>query len=217
MNRIGKKLLILSLLLLSLFLTSSCGNQPDGIVTSPTSSEETLQHATPATEETSFEESAIKEAPAKESAIKEAPAKEPATKETPTEAAPIEEAPKITPLEKEAPEPQSTVTISITGDEKKGVILEPTSIDWQDDDSVLDVLKQVTKSNRIPLEYKGSGVLSYVEGIANLYEFDQGATSGWLFKVNGEFANKSAGAVKLSKGDNVEWIYSLELSEEPDN
>lgn len=75
----------------------------------------------------------------------------------------------------------------------------------------------MTKSNRIPLEYRGSGILSYVEGIANLYEFDQGAGSGWLFKVNGQFADKSAGAVKLSKGDVVEWIYSIELIEDPDN
>ncbi len=114
-------------------------------------------------------------------------------------------------------EPIDEVTISIFGDEKKGVILEPTSIELQKNDDVLDVLKRVAKSNRIPLDARGSGMLSYVEGIANLYEFDRGAGSGWLFRINGQLAEKSAGAVKLEKGDVVEWIYSIELSEEPGN
>jgi hypothetical protein len=116
----------------------------------------------------------------------------------------------------EIPNLQATVTISIRGDEQKGTILEPTDIEWHDEDSVLDALIQVTKNHRIPLEYRGRGILSYVEGIGNLYEFDKGPGSGWLFKVNGEFADKSAGAVKLDKGDKVEWIYIIDPSEDPD-
>ncbi len=29
----------------------------------------------------------------------------------------------------------------------------------------------------------------YVEGIGNLYEFDCGKESGWMYKVNGRFPN----------------------------
>lgn len=223
MNRISKRLFILTLLILVVYLISSCGDQPSGIVNSPSSSEGIAQSnlntqpddpvvqgvaVAPVKRETPLEEALQSTtAPIKEAPTKEASTKEASTKETPA----------TTPPAQETPEPISTVTISITGDEQKGIILEPTSIDWQDGDSVLDVLKQVTKSNRIPLEYRGSGILGYVEGIANLYEFDQGAGSGWLFKVNGQFADKSAGAVKLSKGDVVEWIYSIELIEDPEN
>ncbi|MEX1031276.1 MAG: DUF4430 domain-containing protein [Paenibacillaceae bacterium] len=215
MNRISKKVLILPLLLLLLFLASSCGNQPSGEkVTNFVSSEDTVQLGKESErgDNTKLDDPVIvrravqaTETPATEAPTTETPAEEPSTKEPAT----------LSPPATEDPVPQSTVTISIIGDEKKGVILEPTSIDWRDGDSVLDVLKQVTKSSKIPLEYRGRGMLSYVEGIANLYEFDQGASSGWLFKVNGKLATKSAGAVKLSKGDNVEWIYSIELSEEP--
>jgi hypothetical protein len=241
MNTLSKRLLILPLLLLLLVLVSSCGSQlvvkdaDPATKDAPASAK--LDKATlaiPVTEQTSTKGSATKEttaegiSPEETSAVETLP-EETATKETTTASSSKEISKQATPdkepssketsekvkSSEQSPTPQSTVTISIIGDEKKGVVLEPTSIDWQDGDSVLDVLKQVTKSNKIPLEYKGRGMLSYVEGIANLYEFDQGPSSGWLFKVNGKLASKSAGAVKLSKGDNVEWIYSIELSEEP--
>ena len=28
---------------------------------------------------------------------------------------------------------------------------------------------------------------AYIEGIGNLYEFDCGSVSGWMYRVNGEF------------------------------
>ncbi len=200
MNRSRNRLLILILLVFMVFLISSCGSQSSGAdaeIQNVSKEDEALaQDEAPAQEEALARE----EAPATEkssASLKESPAKESAAVQT--------------------PELLTSVMISIIGDEKKGVILEPTYMEWHDGDNVLDVLKQVTKAHRIPLEYRGSGMLSYVEGIANLYEFDQGAGSGWLFKINGQFAEKSAGAVKLNKGDVVEWIYSVELSEEPEN
>lgn len=229
MNRIGRRLLFLTLLIFIVCLVSSCGNQPGGVNNSSTSSEGSeqpdpiVQQEDPLVREPAKENAAETET---DIAVEGSPATEEApSKQVPAKAAVATNAPKEAPAfpatkeasVEEAPEPLSTVSISIIGDEQKGIILESISVDWQDGDSVLDVLKQVTKSNRIPLEYRGSGILSYVEGIANLYEFDQGAGSGWLFKVNGQFADKSAGAVKLSKGDVVEWIYSIELIEDPDN
>ncbi|MBQ7093296.1 MAG: S-layer homology domain-containing protein, partial [Clostridia bacterium] len=54
----------------------------------------------------------------------------------------------------------------------------------------------------------------YVEKIEDLGEFDEGATSGWMYKVNGEFPDFSASLYALSAGDEVEWVYTRDLGED---
>lgn len=100
-------------------------------------------------------------------------------------------------------------TISIAAEGEIGVILEETEAEWKDGDTVLDVLKRVTREQKMQMEYRGFGALTYVEGIANVYEFDHGPASGWVYKVNGELVKKSAGAWKVKAGDRIEWIYVL--------
>ncbi|GAA3325631.1 hypothetical protein GCM10020331_058300 [Ectobacillus funiculus] len=58
------------------------------------------------------------------------------------------------------------------------------------------------------MEYTGAGQSVYVQGINNLYEMDRGPNSGWRYYVNGVIGNRSAGVIKLSKGDQVEWRYT---------
>ncbi|MCD1259877.1 DUF4430 domain-containing protein [Paenibacillus athensensis] len=109
---------------------------------------------------------------------------------------------------------KATVRISIVGDRDKGTILAAVSAPLQDNDTVIDVLRRVTKEARIQMETRGSGQAVYVEGIANLYEFDKGGKSGWLYRVNGDFPNVSAGAYPLKKGDSVEWLYTLDMGKD---
>ncbi|MDF2961043.1 MAG: hypothetical protein K0S39_2778 [Paenibacillus sp.] len=109
---------------------------------------------------------------------------------------------------------KSAVQISITGDKEKGTILETTAIDFKEGDSVFDVLQRITKQKKIQMEHRGSAKTSYIEGIDNLYEFDKGGKSGWLYRVNGTFPNKSAGAYILQKGDRIEWVYTLDLGKD---
>ena len=52
---------------------------------------------------------------------------------------------------------------------------------------------------------------AYIEGIANLYEFDCGELSGWMYRVNGEFPNVGCSLYKLKDGDTVEWVYTCDL------
>ncbi|GIP39394.1 hypothetical protein J31TS4_26740 [Paenibacillus sp. J31TS4] len=115
-----------------------------------------------------------------------------------------------------APEPQrqSAVHLAIIGDAENGTILPPTAVEWKQGDTVLDVLKRETRSRRIQLETRGAGGAAYVEGIANLYEFDRGGKSGWMYRVNGEFPKKSAGGYQLKEGDRVEWLYTLDLGKD---
>ena len=48
----------------------------------------------------------------------------------------------------------------------------------------------------------------YVEGINNLYEFDCGEQSGWMYAVNGWYPNYGCSAYTLSDGDVIGWAYT---------
>lgn len=52
---------------------------------------------------------------------------------------------------------------------------------------------------------------AYIEGIGNLYEFDCGELSGWMYKVNGWFPNYGCSRYRLKSGDRVEWVYTCDL------
>ena len=52
---------------------------------------------------------------------------------------------------------------------------------------------------------------AYIEGINNLYEFDCGELSGWMYKVNGWFPNYGCSRYQLKEGDVIEWVYTCDL------
>jgi hypothetical protein len=54
----------------------------------------------------------------------------------------------------------------------------------------------------------------YLEGISNLYEFDAGELSGWMYKVNGWFPNYGSSRYQLKQGDVIEWLYTCELGKD---
>ena len=54
----------------------------------------------------------------------------------------------------------------------------------------------------------------YVEGISNIYEFDCGDLSGWMYCVNGEFPNYGCSGYKVKPGDRIEWKYTCNLGED---
>jgi hypothetical protein len=103
------------------------------------------------------------------------------------------------------------IKISIKGTEDHGVILEMCSCPWEENITVLGVLVGVAREQGIQMEYSGVAAGAYVEGIDNLYEFDYGAKSGWMYRVNGEIPQMSAGAYHLSPGDTIEWMYTEDL------
>lgn len=107
-------------------------------------------------------------------------------------------------------ENKTICTIAVYGDDY--TILEPTEVEFKDGDSVLSILKKITRENKIQMEYRGGEkARAYVEGIDNLYEFDRGAESGWMYNVNGKYPNYSCGAYNVKKGDAIEWRYTKEL------
>ena len=91
-----------------------------------------------------------------------------------------------------------------------GVILAPTTVTFYEGESVFDVLQRVCKEYNIHLEFSFTPVYNsaYIEGIHNLYEFDCGALSGWMYRVNGWYPNYGCSRYQLADKEVVEWRYT---------
>lgn len=91
-----------------------------------------------------------------------------------------------------------------------GTILALTQVELQEGDTAFSVLERICRERDIQLEYLSTPIYGsyYVEGIANLYQFDCGSQSGWMFKVNGVFPQYGASASVLADGDTVLWCYT---------
>ncbi len=91
-----------------------------------------------------------------------------------------------------------------------GVILAATTVTFYEGESVYDVLQRVCKENGIHMEASWTPIYNsaYVEGVHNLYEFDCGNESGWMYRVNGWYPNYGCSRYQLAQGDVVEWRYT---------
>ncbi|MGN0492466.1 MAG: DUF4430 domain-containing protein, partial [Acutalibacteraceae bacterium] len=100
-----------------------------------------------------------------------------------------------------------------------GVILSPQKIALKDGDTVFDVLNRITKKNKIHMEFSATpGYNSkYIEGIGNIYEKDCGELSGWMFSVNGDFAQTGASSITVSDGDTISFVYTCDLGNDVGN
>ncbi|QWH29466.1 DUF4430 domain-containing protein [Bacillus mycoides] len=98
------------------------------------------------------------------------------------------------------PKPKQ-VTISVKGNE--GYLLGAKKVDVQEGDTVYSVLT----GTGLDVDASGSKGDVYVKGIENLYEKDVNDNSGWKYRVNGAFPNRSAGVVTVKPGDKIEWVY----------
>lgn len=93
---------------------------------------------------------------------------------------------------------------------ENGCILDTSSVEFEDGETVFDVLKRVCEYAGIQLEYSWTPMYNsyYIEGINNLYEFDCGNESGWMYKVNGWFPNYGCSSYTLEDGDVIVWSYT---------
>ena len=94
-----------------------------------------------------------------------------------------------------------------------GVILAPTKVTFYEGESVFDVLQRVCKEKGIHMESSWTPIYNsaYIEGIHNLYEFDCGELSGWMYRVNGWYPNYGCSRYQLVDGEVVEWRYTCDL------
>lgn len=99
---------------------------------------------------------------------------------------------------------------------KDGIIYAERSVTFYEGESVFNLLMREMKQNKIHMEYTNPPLYNsaYIEGIANIYEFDLGELSGWMYKVNGIFPNYGSSRYKLKDGDRVEWVYTCDLGKD---
>lgn len=96
---------------------------------------------------------------------------------------------------------------------KDGVIYASKEVKFYEGESVFNLLLREMKKSKIHMEFNNTPVYNsaYVQGINNLYEFDCGELSGWMYKVNDWFPNYGSSRYALKEGDRVEWVYTCNL------
>ena len=97
-----------------------------------------------------------------------------------------------------------------------GCILKPVTVTFYEGESVFNVLQREMRRAKIHLEFSNVPIYNsvYIEGINNLYEFDVGELSGWMYKVNDWFPNYGCSRYQLKDDDVIEWVYTCDLGED---
>lgn len=154
----------------------------------------------------------------------ETPAEQPSSPETPVE-------PETPPAPEPEPDPETfTVTLSVRCDTilqnrdklkpeklallpENGVLFAAKEVTVNRGESVFHLLQREMKRAKIHLEFENTPLYqsAYIEGIGNLYEYDCGEQSGWMYRVNGVFPGYGCSKYQLKAGDVVEWVYTCDL------
>ena len=94
-----------------------------------------------------------------------------------------------------------------------GVIFPETDVIAYEGESVFNVLQREMRRAKIHMSFRNTPVYNsaYIEDINNLYEFDAGELSGWMYKVNGWFPNYGCSRYRLKHGDIIEWVFTCDL------
>lgn len=97
-----------------------------------------------------------------------------------------------------------------------GVIYETKTVKFYKGESVFNVLLREMKQAKIHMEFVNTPMYNsaYIQGINNLYEFDCGELSGWMYRVNGWFPNYGASRYLIEDGDVIEWLYTCDLGKD---
>lgn len=91
-------------------------------------------------------------------------------------------------------------------------IISPTEITLADGSTAFDALIEAARKNSVTVEHTSSPMGVYVAGIGDLYEFDYGSESGWLYSVNGEYPPCALSAYTAAEGDMIALAYTTHLS-----
>ena len=148
---------------------------------------------------------------------------------TPAPEATASPAPTPSPTPTPAPTPEAAaVTLSIVCDRAlesealpdpvravlpaDGVILGAVTVTLENGDSVWDVLQRVCREYGVGLEANWTPAYhtAYVQGIGQLYEFDCGQGSGWVYSVNGTIPGVGCSGYAPKDGDVIRWMYTCD-------
>lgn len=96
---------------------------------------------------------------------------------------------------------------------ENGILLETVELEFNGGESVFDVFRKVLREEKLHFEYVDASAYDsvYIEGIGNIYEFDCGPQSGWMFSVNGVYPGLGCSAYTLADGDVIVFHYTCDL------
>lgn len=96
---------------------------------------------------------------------------------------------------------------------QSGIILPETKVFFNSGENVFNILQRELKRAKIHLEFVTTPMYNsvYIEGINNLYEFDCGENSGWMYKVNGDFPKYGCSNYTVRDKDVIEWVFTCDL------
>ena len=94
-----------------------------------------------------------------------------------------------------------------------GIIFPRTQVTVYEGESVFNVLQREMRRAGIHMAHRNTPMYNsaYIEAINNLYEFDVGELSGWMYKVDDWFPNYGASRYLLQPGNEIEWVYTCSL------
>ena len=94
-----------------------------------------------------------------------------------------------------------------------GWLLYTSTIEYTPGESAYDVLYRACRRAGYQIEASYTPMYGsyYIEGINQLYEFDAGELSGWMYSVNGRFPNYGCSSYEVSDGDNIRFRYTCDL------
>ena len=88
-----------------------------------------------------------------------------------------------------------------------GIILAETTVEFKDGETGADIIRKVTKDNKMQMEFNSG----YVKTINNISEMDCGGQSGWKYSVNGTDEGQGCDKHIVKQGDVIEWRYVLDI------
>lgn len=94
-----------------------------------------------------------------------------------------------------------------------GVFVSDYEILLAENATCIDALLEICDETGLHIDRTGFYGTEYIKGLGNLYEFDLGGESGWLYSVNGEEPAVGAGRYELKSGDSLRWFYSVKNEE----
>jgi hypothetical protein len=106
------------------------------------------------------------------------------------------------------------ISLSVYGLDGEEMIKNAFVTEYRKNISVADLSKNICRELGIPVVFSGIGEFAYLKGINNLFEFDHGPLSGWIYFVNSESQSIGSASYILRDGDHVEWKYTLDLGKD---
>ena len=94
-----------------------------------------------------------------------------------------------------------------------GQILARTAVAISEGETVFTLLQKVTQEKKIHMAFHVVPMYdsAYIEALGNLYEFDCGPGSGWMYCVNGVYPDYGVSKYDIQENDEIELNYTCDL------